>query len=319
MKVLIAIGWLLAALDGIFMMVALVTRDMGDDAAGRGVGTSLGLIGLGIVAVAAIVIHFSARANSWAGILFATGLLALPLVFLFGTAATSALQELNYRISTGKTGRYRDARQRELAASIRAGDLDGIRRVLALKPNLEGRDPIGYDLLSYAVALVRQQKGSVDAVRLLLEAGMDPNLSRNPNDTGLLEGLVYTTSPGDKNVFELLLEHGADPNKLGEQNGRPLLVEADDPDVEKLLVEHGADVNWRGPGQTPLIQFILTSRWDNAVYLIQHGADVTLAAGDGTSPSSALDSLRQADGSLPEGALRVQAAIAAADIRNRRQ
>ncbi|MBZ5609755.1 MAG: ankyrin repeat domain-containing protein [Acidobacteriia bacterium] len=309
MKILIAIAWVLVALDGIVLLVALFARNMGDDAAGRGVGTTIGAIGLSVVAVAAAALYFSARAHSWVGVGLAGAFLALPLLFLFGTAGTSALQELHYRISAGRTGRYQDSQQRELAAAIRTGNLERMRSILAQKPNLAGRDPIGYDLLSYAVMTVQQNNGSVEAVRMLLDAGFDPNQSRTPADLNLVNDLAYTSDPKVKEIYRLLLEHHADPNVLHRQTQRLPLGVAEDLDLVKLLVAHGADVNWSGAGGTPLIHAILTSHWDIAIYLLGHGANPALADKEGTTPASALERFQKDDGSLPEGAQRVKAAL----------
>ena len=309
MKILVVFTWGLVAADGLLAIAGLVTRNMGDDAAGRGVATTFGLISLALVAGAATLLYFSSRSHSWVGVAFSACLLGLPLLFIFGTSATSALQELKYRIAESRTGRYKDPRQRQLAQAIRAGDLDGMRRILALKPALDGRDPIDYDLLSYSIALVRERKGTPDAVRLLLEAGMNPNQSRFPNGSGLLDELTYSTEPVEKAVFRMLLEHGADPNAPGRQTARTPLCATEDPDLVKLLVEHGADVNAMSPSGTPLIHNILTSHWDNAVYLIEHDADVNLADREGTTPSAALQRFVRDDLPFPDGAQRVKDAL----------
>jgi ankyrin repeat protein len=309
MRIFLIFGWSLVALEGLLMLAALVSRNMGDDAAGRGVAAMFGLVGLGLIAAAAALLYFGGRAHSWIGVALGTGLLVLPLIFLLRTAATSGLQELQYRISAAKTGRFPDTRQRELAAAIQASDVERMRTILALRPNLTGRDPIGYDLLSFAVKRVQTGEGGVEPVRLLLDAGMDPNQSRTPSGLVLLSDLAETSNANGKEVVRLLLEHHADPNVLHSGTNRPPLDVAEDPEIIKMLVAHGANVNWRGKRSTPLIHSILTSHWDNAIYLIGIGADLQLQAGDGTTPASAIDRFRKEDGTLPEGAQRVKDAM----------
>ena len=113
-------------------------------------------------------------------------------------------------------------------------------------------------------------------------------------------------------MLRLLLDHHADANALHPQTSRPPLVAAEDPEVLDILVRHGANLNWVRSTASPLIHSILTSHWDNAVYLIGPGADLSVQPADGTTVESALERVRNADGTLSAGAQRVKDAIAAA-------
>ena len=89
-----------------------------------------------------------------------------------------------------------------------------------------------------------------------------------------------------------------DPNipHFGEGSVEPLIFAAPNlpaPDVEgndslKLLVEYGADVNARDSlGNTPLILMMLT-KFDEALYLMDHGADVHAMSKDGETVAYAI-------------------------------
>ena len=185
-KIWIVIGWLFFAVDAVLIIASLISRNMGDDAAGRGVAFTFGLIGLVFVLIGGTALYFTMRAHSWLGSVGATFALALPLLFLFGADLESYVHQFRSRLDSRKEGRYPEPAQRELAKAIRTADFAAMRKILATHPNLKGRDDAGFDLLSYAVMDTRQARDqqenarSVEAVRLLLDAGMDPNESRNP-------------------------------------------------------------------------------------------------------------------------------------------
>lgn len=81
--------------------------------------------------------------------------------------------------------------------------------------------------------------GQVEAARLLLDAGADPN-ARGQNG---YPPLFYAITNKHPRAAKLLIERGADPNGRGYQDA-PLLVEAvshGETGVARLLVEKGAD------------------------------------------------------------------------------
>lgn len=113
-----------------------------------------------------------------------------------------------------------------------------------------------------------------------LQNGLDPN---SVNDHGY-SLLVDSTYNNNLEAVKLLLEYGADPNY--EYEGfTPLIVAADEGYNEILitLIEAGADVNQTG-WSTPLIRAIVSGHTDIVEELIKHGADVNLMPTDGYSP-----------------------------------
>lgn len=73
-----------------------------------------------------------------------------------------------------------------------------------------------------------------ETVKLMLDAGVDPNARDSQGETRLF-GASYQ-------VTQVLLEGGADPNAASGW-GRTPLFEAGSPKIYELLVEHGADPN----------------------------------------------------------------------------
>src|SRR3954453_11504989 len=110
------------------------------------------------------------------------------------------------------------------------------------------KGPGGSTPLMYAVLY-----GEADDVRLLLEAGAEPNARNEVGATALM------WAADDLDKTRLLLRAGADPNARSDDGRTPLLVATTWPqstDVVKLLLDRGANpsavVNsYRGP-LTPL-------------------------------------------------------------------
>jgi uncharacterized protein len=118
-----------------------------------------------------------------------------------------------------------------------AGRVERVRELLAADPAAIGeRTPEGFTTLGLAAFL-----GGPEAVRILLEHGADADDDAD-NPFGVRP--VHAASAAhDHDTMRLLLEAGADPN-LRQRGGFVPLHEAahsDDVEMARLLLDHGAD------------------------------------------------------------------------------
>jgi len=193
-----------------------------------------------------------------------------------------------------------DPRVAALVAAVRVQSADAVAKLLASDSDAaKARDAAGSTLLHHAAAF-----GSIDTMKLLLDAGADVNAANRRRSTPLhwslqdeakvrlllsrgaainakqVEGrtpLYIAASMGQgASLVKLLLENGANP-ALATANGMtPLMAASVRGDIEamKLLVDKNADVNTRnGAGETALM-FAATNGSPAAVkFLIDHAAD----------------------------------------------
>jgi hypothetical protein len=334
-KALVIFGWTVFALEAVFMIAAMISRDMGDDAAGRGLAFGYGLIGLVFVLLGGVALFFSARAHSWLGATASILPLVLPLLLFFGTDIEYYVHRIVGSLQRQKEGRFPEPAQRELYKAILAGDYAAMRKILAAHPNLNARDEADTDLLWYAVTqthLIRGRSGSlaeedaenlkyVEGIRLLLEADMDPNQSKGPYGGSTFGDAGSLVSPPSgpparaaMETFRVLLNHGANPNQLRE--GQPLIFSIwNNLDAMRELLDHGADINARDPsGDTALLFYLWNGRWDAAVFVLERGADIDVQNNSGMTPELALEGCRDRivnsfKEPLPEGYNKTKAAL----------
>lgn len=126
--------------------------------------------------------------------------------------------------------------------AVRSGDVDRARQLFLVDPSLT-RYSMHFDWLTIAVG-----KKNAPMVKMLLEAGCDPNSSWRGISQPLRKA-IYRDCP---EIARLLLEHGADPNDnryalFAIMYRRPHALE-----LIQLLEEFGADLHREFPlGETP--------------------------------------------------------------------
>lgn len=110
--------------------------------------------------------------------------------------------------------------------------------------------------------------GATEIVRLLLNAGADPNVM----DSDKFFPLLLSS---EKDITKMLIEHGANVNLVGYEN-ETALMSSENLDFVKLLVAAGADLNVKNKnGVTALEEFIIHGNGEMASFLIESGADVS--------------------------------------------
>jgi hypothetical protein len=176
-----------------------------------------------------------------------------------------------------------DAEERLLAAAT-AGDVAGIRQALADGADSSVRDADGTPAVMLAT-IARQP----DAVRALLDAEADVDAQ----DAALDNPMLYAGREGLLDIVRLANEAGADPTITNRFGGVALIPASERGHIEVvryLLSETDVDVDHVNRlGWTALLEAIVLSDGGPAhqeivALLIEHGADVDLADGDGMRP-----------------------------------
>ncbi|HSL75702.1 MAG TPA: ankyrin repeat domain-containing protein [Candidatus Limnocylindrales bacterium] len=176
-----------------------------------------------------------------------------------------------------------DADHRLLAAAS-AGDLGGIASAIADGANPDARDPDGTP-----ATMLATRGRHADALRALADAEAD----MDTQDGTLDNPMLYAGREGLLDILRIANEAGADPSVTNRYGGVALIPASERGHVEivrYLLDETDVDVDHVNRlGWTALLEAILLSdggpRHQEIVgLLIEHGADVDLADGDGIRP-----------------------------------
>jgi ankyrin repeat protein len=166
-----------------------------------------------------------------------------------------------------------------------AGDIDSLLALLATSElDLDERDARGRTALMAAT-----YANQPEAVALLLEAGANVDLQDDMRNNPFL----YSGAEGLMEILKLTNEAGADPTITNRYGGVAIIPAAEKGhlDAVRYLLESTAvDVNHINDlGWTALLEAIILSdggpvRQQIIEELIAHGADVTIADGEGVTP-----------------------------------
>ena len=189
---------------------------------------------------------------------------------------------------------------KEIFTAIRNNDLPGLKTLLADRAKVNVRGDRDTTPLIYAAAY-----GTVDAMKLLLDAGADVNAKNALDYTALMWGvtepakaklltgrgadvnaksktgrtalMIASLQNGSDSVVEMLLAKGADARAL-DKNGLSFLLAASagmNTRQVRMAVEKGADVNAKnGAGFTPLMNAAAAGDVETVKFLLSKGADV---------------------------------------------
>ena len=321
MKTIQVVSWALWVASALFAALLLTPRTAGDDAAGWGMRSSMGLILLPVVLIAGALLFWSQRSASNTVRLSVFGVIALP--FLIGAClfASNSLQQLSYRLGAAQAGRFSDTRLTGIARAIDRKDYAAERELLKQGTiDWAARDRLDATLLGHAVKRVRDDYAGnppVDGVKILLANGAPLTDSATRPNEHLMETVFDGNSPGSLEMLKAILDAGGNANAT-DSFGLPLIHTTSCNLAKlKLLTEHGADLEAPNnrtdrPKWTPLMNAVYMREWDQALYLIQMKVSLDYRAPDGNTIDSVMEDCVKRNGldNHPEpGYIQVKAAL----------
>lgn len=181
-----------------------------------------------------------------------------------------------------------DNKDIELISQIRKGNTEAIKTLLENGANPNAIDASGCSALTCAITSLIQVKKkvgnptkivlytaepSLENVKLLLEAGANPNTCDNSKRTALMEAVAR-----NHDISKLLLSYGADPNKQSLGGATALMLAAhyknNDKTVE-ALIDGGADINTEDNSLKTALMWAARANNIQAVrMLVSNGADI---------------------------------------------
>jgi len=188
----------------------------------------------------------------------------------------------------------------ELVSASQEGDLERVKQLVESGADVNSVGDHGMGpLLNFTPAVTEY----------LLSKGADPNRQTNEGGHAVLLGIAYFNN---LECVRLLLQAGADPNVVVPETGENALHScliglgqnvsaADRHEVAKLLVEHGTNPNqrtipgipslafWRDVrtrGETPLHRAAAYASEETVKLLLESGADKSIRDANGDSPQS---------------------------------
>jgi len=179
--------------------------------------------------------------------------------------------------------------ERLLEAGVDPNEARGAERTALMTAAADGHEAVVRLLLDHGASIEHPVDGNdatalhyahgVPVVKMLLEAGADPNAATHATRHGTR--LNEAVSRDETEVARVLLQAGADPNLHVPLRGAR-------PEIARLLLEAGADPDaridsnsWTADGQTLLMAALRSEDPERAQFLIDAGADLTTSDAEG--------------------------------------
>ena len=266
--------WGLVALDfaGILLLFVLGLAAAGSTK-DNPLHVALVLLVLPSIPLVAAVLLFM-RATSPVGRIGGFLLAAAPLLIL---VVGRSFSEIVLKANSNESGEltfFRAGPMRDIAEAIKRNDVATVDSLLP-KVNVNKTGLSDVTLLLLAARQLRETPTQHDVLRSLLRAGAEPN--KFAQYEAPLEIAIQESGEGGLEPVKLMLDAGADPN-LKAAFGEPLWFSAigksSTLETLTLLLDRGADVNaMSGNGATALFTASNVRNWKAALLLLQRGAD----------------------------------------------
>ena len=189
---------------------------------------------------------------------------------------TNDLQQLKTLVTAANVNDRDERGITPLMYASWVGSIDALKMLLDLGANPNLQNVNGSTALALAVT-------QPDKVRILLERGADANIATKAGRTPLL---LAALSDDSAPVVRALLDHGADIHAVDAMKTTGLIAAAEGNDIDtiRMMVDAGLDVNAHDVpfGFTPLIAAAGNGNLAAVRLLLAKGADVNAVSGDGS-------------------------------------
>ncbi|MBL0172022.1 MAG: ankyrin repeat domain-containing protein [Gemmatimonadaceae bacterium] len=298
-RTLLIIGWGCVAVELLFVIGLLTSRNVGDDAAGRGLGTAFGAVLAPVVLLIGGTLLWGTLTHSRATIVAGSLLATLPFLVMLGMLARGTLRKGMRAIARRGQGAFQSSAITRIARAIDRGDpVKVMALVRGAELDCSARDKYGRTLLGHAVHKAMgmyARPADVAIVRGLLDNGV-PYAADAVESGGDWAATIASNAGDHQNVLlETALSHGADANARDWADDQPALFSVNMTVAKaELLLAHGADVNKRAAradrrGWTALMSAAYEGQWEMARWFLAHGVDPEVTAPDGKSLRTLVD------------------------------
>lgn len=310
MKLAFLIGWVLFALEAVFVASFFYSKNDG-----KAIASSYGMVSLPVLLlVGALLVR--AQSSSSMGLKYA-GLLMVSVPFLLagGIWASNEIKERMNSWSRDQAGRFLDAQLNKIARALDGNDYAAVEALLKGSPAVDwaATDAHGKTLVEHAVGRVLADYSgdkSVEGVAILLRNG-------GPIPVGELVNTIFEgNAPGSVALLEVVLKAGVDPNSK-DHFGEPLVHCTHTiwgREKLALLARHAADLRVFSsrkdrPQWTALMTAVSMESWEPAVFLLEHGVSAAYTAPDGKSVATLLADRRESQKKPDEAFLVLQSKL----------